>query len=154
MTTQTLDLKQAVLDGIYLFSNSKDHRHYSISEFLSYLVYPVLHNKIQFFYDEGMPVGLVTWCYLSNEKAQRFLDDEYILQEEDYVAEDGDQLWGIEFIALYGHTFKIMRRMKEVHRDRYGSTRTVYWRRFKARRQIHKGVFSWAVAAEQQSIKD
>lgn len=144
----TLDLKQAVLDGLYLFSNSKDHRHYSISEFLSYLVYPVLHNKIQFFYEDGKPVGLVTWCYLSNEKAQAFKDDEYILQEEDYLAESGDQLWGIEFIAPFGtHTFKIMRRMKEVHRDRYGSTRTVYWRRFKARKLIHKGVFSWAVAA-------
>ena len=136
-----LDHKTAVLDGLYLFSHSAGHRHYSISEFISYLVYPVLHGKIRFFYENGKPIGLVTWCFLPADKAQLFLDDEYVLQEEDYIANEGDQLWGIEFIAPFGHARQVMRSMQSVNLELYGKGREVFWRRFKSRNSIHKGVF-------------
>lgn len=138
----TTSISSAVVDGLYLFSHSDGHRHYTIAEFLTYLVYPVLHNKIKFFYEDGKPIGLVTWCFLPDDKAQAFLNDDYVLQEDDYVANEGDQLWGIEFIAPFGKVLHIMKSMQQVQTDLYGvSNRKVYWRRFKNRNSIHKGVF-------------
>lgn len=141
MTPEKLDLKSAVLDGLYLFSNSDGHRHYTITEFLSYLVYPVLQNKIRFFYEDGKPVGLVTWCFLPEDIASEFLDDRYPLEEEDYIATEGDQLWGIEFIAPFGHARMMMSAMQEEHFNVYGHGRKIFWRRFKNRNSIHKGAF-------------
>lgn len=141
MTPEKLDLKSAVLDGLYLFSNSDGHRHYTITEFLSYLVYPVLQNKIRFFYEDGKPVGLVTWCFLPEDIASEFLDDRYVLEEEDYIAADGDQLWGIEFIAPFGHARMMMKAMQDEHFKVYGHGRKIFWRRFKNRNSIHKGAF-------------
>ena len=152
MTPANLDFKSAVVDGIFLLSHSKYHRYYSISEFISYIVYPVLHGKIKIFYENDKPIGLVTWCFLPADKAQDVLDEEYTLQEEDYVAHEGEQLWGIEFIAPFGHTRTIMRAMNNEHSKVYGKDRKIYWRRFKTRNSIHKGVFKWveAAAAEQR----
>lgn len=141
MTPEKIDLRTAVLDGLYLFGKSEGHRHYTISEFLAYLVYPVIHNKIQFFYEDGNPVGLVTWCFLPEDKAEDFVDDRIVLGEEDYIATEGDQLWGIEFIAPFGHARQIMKSMQTLHNQVYGHGRKIYWRRFKNRNSIHEGAF-------------
>lgn len=137
----SLNHQKAVLDGLYLFSNSDGHRHYSIDEFVRYLVYPVLQNKIEFFYENDKPVGLVTWCFLPEDVGEQFLADRYVLEEEDYIATEGEQLWGIEFIAPFGHARQIMRAMNNKHRQVYGQGREIFWRRFKDRNSIHKGVF-------------
>jgi hemolysin-activating ACP:hemolysin acyltransferase len=153
MTPANTDFKTAVVDGIFLLSHSKYHRYYSISEFISYIVYPVLHGKIKIFYEDDKPVGLVTWCFLPADKAQAFLDEEYVLQEEDYIATDGEQLWGIEFIAPFGHARTIMRAMNNEHSEVYGRGREVFWRRFKTHNSMHKGVFKWVEAAAVQRQK-
>lgn len=141
MSSPPHHLKDAVLDGLYLFSNSEGHRHYTISEFLSYLVYPVIHQKARFYYENGKAVGLATWCFLSDEKSQAFLNDDYVLQEEDYLANEGDQLWCIELIAPHGHIWQILRDLRAHNKKLYGVTRKAHWRRFKNRNSIHKGVF-------------
>lgn len=141
MASSTFDLKTAVLDGLYLFSHSEGHKNYSVSEFIRYLVYPVLQGKICFFYEDGKPIGLVTWCFLPRDVAEQFVQDDYALDENDYVATEGEQLWGIEFIAPFGHARQIMREMNAKHRQVYGHDRQIFWRRFKNRNSIHKGVF-------------
>lgn len=141
MASENIDLNQAVLDGLFLFSQSEGHRHYTVAEFISYLVYPVLNQKIRIFYEDGKPVALVTWCFLPTDKAEAFLNDDYILTEDDYVANEGDQLWGIEFIAPFGNARSVMREMQSVSRTLYGPGRKIHWRRFKSRNSIHKGVF-------------
>ena len=72
-----------VLDGLYLFAQSEHHRWYSVAEFYQYFIYPLMYNKIRFFYDEEDPtkvIGIFTWVFLSKEKAEAFLDDRYVIQ--------------------------------------------------------------------------
>jgi len=40
-----MKLDKATVDSLYLFSHSPDHRIYTISEFTSFLVVPLLHEK-------------------------------------------------------------------------------------------------------------
>jgi len=120
----------AIVDAMYLFNKSEEHLGYCLFEFNAYLVYPLLSDKLVMFYEDGKPVGLVTWAFLSDDKAEQFAENAYMLEESDYRHEDGDQLWGIEFIAPYGHARQIMKAMKKVYQDRYDiPKRSVHWKR-------------------------
>jgi len=120
----------ALVDALYLFNQSEEHLGYCLFEFNAYLVYPLLNDKLVMFYEDGKPVGLVTWAFLSDDKAEQFAEDAYMLEESDYWREDDDQLWGIEFIAPYGHARQIMKAMKQVYQDRYDiPKRSVHWKR-------------------------
>ena len=127
---------QSILDGLYLFNQSPDHRIYTLVEFNHFLVFPVLHQKARFFHEEGKPVGLVTWCWLTEQEADEFLAECFMPDEEHYRrpddTQDQYQLWGIEFIAPFGHACQIMRAMREFHNTQRGSKEKVRWRRLKA----------------------
>lgn len=131
--TPGIDISKAdaVVDALYLFNQSEEHTGYCLFEFNAYAIYPIIHGKMRLFYnDEGNPIGLVTWAYLPQDKAEAFFDNAYMLDEEDYVAEDGYQLWGIEFIAPYGNVRQIMKAMKQVYYDLYDQPkRSVHWKR-------------------------
>ena len=133
-------LSHAVLDCLYLCTHSKWHRDYTVSEFQRYFLAPLIHNKIRIYYEDDKPIGLVTWCFLPEDIGQEFIDDRYVLEEEDYLAEDGEELWGIEFIAPFGHAKKVMRAIRRYSDFRYGPKRIVNWRRLARPDFRHKGV--------------
>jgi cytolysin-activating lysine-acyltransferase len=131
-----------VLDGLFLFATSENHRWYSVAEFYQYFIYPLMYDKIRFYYDDEDPtkiVGLFTWVFLSKEKAEDFLDDRYVIQEGDYIAEDGDEIWGLEFIAPYGHAKKMVADLKKEYVDKYGKPRPIYWRRLNKPSERRRG---------------
>lgn len=139
-----VDKYQAVLDGLRLMEVGDIHSRYTPSEVISYLLLPIENNKIRLFYAYDKPIGLVTWCWLTPDKATLFLSDKYTLQEEDYQLENpgGDyQLWGVEFIAPYGHARQVMRDLRELHKELYGTTSKVHFRRFYDRHKLHKRTF-------------
>ena len=120
----------AFLDGLFLFSVSDSHKSMPLSAFFKNCVCPMQHDKARFFYDsKGQVVGLFTWVFLSKEKAKKFLAGEYIIQEEDYKKEDGDELWGLDLIAPYGHARKMVAALKKEYADKYGTPRTIHWLR-------------------------
>jgi hemolysin-activating ACP:hemolysin acyltransferase len=131
----------ALVDVLYLFNQSEEHIGYCLFEFNAYAIYPMLHGKMRMFYDGNKPIGLVTWAFLSNDKAEQFSEDAYMLDEVDYVPEDGDQLWGIEYIAPFGNVRQIMKSMKQVYYDLYDKPkRSVHWKRLTTGKQC-RGTF-------------
>jgi cytolysin-activating lysine-acyltransferase len=135
-----MDLSRGVVDCLYLCSHSDWHRDYTVSEFQRYFLYPLIHNKIMIYHEDQKPVGLVTWCFLPEDIGTEFLDGLYDLDQEDYLAEDGEEMWAVEFIAPFGHARHVMRHIRETSKQRYGPKRIVNWRRL-ARPDIrHKGV--------------
>jgi cytolysin-activating lysine-acyltransferase len=120
----------AVLEGLFLFTVSENHNHYSVTDFFQYFVYPLMYNKARLYRDEaGKPIGVFTYCFLSKEKAEAFLNEEYTILEEDYIADDGDEIWGVEFIAPYGHAKQMVADLKREYAEKYGQPRPVFWRR-------------------------
>lgn len=136
-----MDNSKLVVDGLYLFSQSEYHSQYTLTAFNHYLILPLLHDKLRIFYDNDKPVSLVTWCWLSDEKADLFLSDQYTPTEDDYVLQSGDQLWGIEYIAPFGHARQTMRNMRRISSELYGPKTAVHWQRYKKPAQIHKRTF-------------
>lgn len=140
MTNDIQSNTKSVVDGLYLFSHSEYHNLYSVWEFQAFWLTPVLAGKARVFYDNDKPVALVTWCFLSEQEGRDFLEDRFIPSEAEYARNDGDQLWGIEFIAPFGHASKAMRGMRELCHVLYGN-RPVLWRRLSKRNHLHKGAF-------------
>tara|TARA_B110000093_G_scaffold69783_1_gene75729 strand:+ start:2555 stop:2977 length:423 start_codon:yes stop_codon:yes gene_type:complete len=138
-----IDRYKAVGDGIELLTKGDTHSKYTPREVITYLLLPINNNRIRIYYIDDKPIGLVTWCWLSPTKASLFLEDRYSPTDDDYKLEnpEGDyQLWGIEFIAPYGHPLKVMRAIRQEHKELYGTTQ-VHFRRFYNRQKIHRRKF-------------
>jgi len=139
-----IDRYKAVVDGVELFNEGDIHSKYSLKELYTFLLLPVKYNRIRIYYKGDKPIGLITWCWLSPTHSDLFIDDKYQPVEEDYQRENPREdylLWGIEFIAPYGHTRQMMRTIRKEHRELYGTTTSVHFRRFYDRNKLHKRTF-------------
>ena len=136
-----IDKYKAVVDGISLLQLGDTHLTYTPSEVNTFLLLPIEHNKIRLYYEGDKVVGLITWCWLSTTKSNLFLNDEYVPTKEDYRQDTSDDLWGMEFIAPFGHTRKMMRAIRKTTTELYGTTNEVHFRRFYNRNKLHKRMF-------------
>lgn len=136
-----IDKYKAVVDGINLLQLGETHLTYTPSEVNTFLLLPIEHDKIRFYYEGDKVVGLITWCWLSTTKSNLFLKDEYVPTEKDYKQDTSDDLWGMEFIAPFGHTRKMMRSIRKTTTELYGTANQVHFRRFYNRNKLHKRMF-------------
>jgi hemolysin-activating ACP:hemolysin acyltransferase len=129
-----LSKSQALEDGLELFRQSESHSRYRVTDIYTYLQLPIKHHKIRIYYEFNKPVGLITWCWLSDTDAELFLQDKYHPTESDYEYDSpmSKQLWGMEFIAPYGHTRQMIRAIKRSIEETHGPQK-VNWRRFHSR---------------------
>jgi cytolysin-activating lysine-acyltransferase len=129
-----MKLQKAVLDALFLFNQSPDHRLYTLVEFNHYCLYPLIHQKARLFYKNEKPIGFVSWAWITKEEGQAFLDEKFVPDETTYsrpdVVSDDLELWGIEFIAPYGDTIKVMRGMMKHSQSVLGKRVPANWRRF------------------------
>ena len=137
--------RNTVLDCLYLFNKSEYHRQYTLVQFNNYCLFPILHKKARLFYENDKPIGFVSWAWLSEEEATEFLSEMWIPGEEVWkrpdIVDDQHQLWGIDFIAPFGHTTKVMRSMMKHSQTVLGQRVPANWRRFKSPDKIHTKEF-------------
>ena len=140
-----MQLQKAVLDSLFLFNQSPDHRLYTLVEFNHYCLFPLIHKKARLFYNGDKPIGFVSWAWLTEEEAQDFLSERWMPSEEVHKRpdkiDDQYQLWGIDFIAPYGHSIKVMRGMMQHSQSVLGQRVPANWRRFKSPDKIHTKEF-------------
>jgi len=133
---------EALIDALELFRASPAHSRYNVNDIYIYLQLPIKQHCIRLYYENNKPVGLITWCWLSDTDAELFLQDKYHPKEQDYTLDTpmSKQLWGMEFIAPYGHTRRMMRAIKHTTEELYGPQK-VHWRRFHSRDKIRSKRF-------------
>jgi len=124
-----VDYNKAVVDGLELFKQSKWHKDYTVKDVYRYLIAPLKYNRIRLYYQDRKPIGLVTWCWLSKEDGQRFLNNDYYITESDYVSDTNEELWGIELLAPYGNARQVFSLIRKEHTNVYGRNEKVNWRR-------------------------
>ena len=124
-----IDNNKALADGLELFKHSVWHRVYNVVDVYRYLIAPIKYNRTRLYYQEDKPIGLVTWCWLSKEDGQRFLNNDYYITESDYVSDTNEELWGIELLAPYGNARQIFSLIRKEHTNVYGRNEKVNWRR-------------------------
>ena len=125
-----LSEEQIISHSLKLMVASNEHRNWKLGNLETYLFFPVRHNRIRVYLEDNIPVGLITWCWMYPEDANQFLQGNYHPSEDDFKHDniEGKELWGLEFIAPYGHARKINRMIRNEIRDTYGE-QPVNWRR-------------------------
>lgn len=103
-----------LVDSILLFLDSPTHQHYTVGSLYSYVVLPHKFNRLKVFREEGEAIGLLSWAWLSPDRADQFVLGLAKLNERDYVNTKG-QLWGIDFIAPKGKVRQLLRQAREEH---------------------------------------
>mgnify|MGYP003114231615 FL=1 len=116
-------------DGLELFKQSYWHRLYNVNDIYRYLIAPIKPNRIRIYYQNNKPIGLITWCWLDKDSGRAFLKGDYYITEEDYIVDNKEELWGIEFIAPYGHTKQIISLMRKEYHSIYQRKEEINWRR-------------------------
>lgn len=128
----SIECNKAIADGLTLFFNSGSHRKYTLHDINTYLILPVINNRVRIFYQEDKkPIGLITWCWFTKDKASKFLQYKYNPVQEDYEDKDIEdkQLWGLDFIATTGRVKYMMTSVRKEHNKLYSKSK-VHWRRF------------------------
>jgi len=120
---------KALADGLELFKQSKWHKVYNLNDIHRYLIAPIKYNRIRLYYQEDKPIGLVTWCWLTKEAGSNLLQNQYYITEEDYIADDKEELWGIEFVTPYGNAREVMSMIRKEHNKLYQRQEKINWRR-------------------------
>ena len=124
-----IDNNKALADGLELFRQSKWHKVYNVEDIYRYLIAPIKHNRITLYYQEDKPIGLVTWCWLDKDSSKNLLKNKYYITEDDYITDDKEELWGIEFVTPYGHARQVMSLIRKQHHTTYNIKEKVNWRR-------------------------
>ena len=120
---------KALADGLELFRQSKWHKVYNVEDIYRYLIAPIKYKRISLYYQGDKPIGLVTWCWLDKQSGKDLLSNKYYITENDYISDDKEELWGIEFVTPYGHARRVMSLIREQHHNTYKRKEKVNWRR-------------------------
>lgn len=139
---QEINMDSLLADALHLFNLSPIHRRYTVEDLQTYLLLPVKYDTLRIYYQDGKPVGLVTWCWMTEENGRAFLNDQYhpTKEDHDFDLSEGKELWGMEFITPHGHAKQVMKLIKQACLDLYGHS-DVYWRRFSNRQHKRRGKF-------------
>ncbi len=96
----------------FILMASEFHRRYLINDIAKCFM-PALHlNQFKIYKNkDGNPVALVTWAYLSEEIEKKHMSGKYSLEINDWKS--GDRLWGIDFMAPFGHMKMIKKDLEQ-----------------------------------------
>ena len=93
-----------------LMLNSKLHRTYRINDIGSLILPAIDFNQFRLYKQGDEPIGLMTWAFLSRDIEDKLIQDNYMLQYQDWKS--GDQAWVIDFLAPFGHAKEILKDLK------------------------------------------
>jgi cytolysin-activating lysine-acyltransferase len=127
-----LTVAQALGETAWLLSQSPNHRHALFLADLEWLALPPVSNgQFKLFRQDGRPIGVALWAYLSEEAENRLEAGIGKLATDDWRS--GPNLWLVELIApfgqqeamvedlkttvLAGQTFKLHRRNEQGKRE-------------------------------------
>ena len=131
------DSHEILIHALDLFHRSPIHREWSVTDFIRLVLPPLQHEQIILIKDdEDVPLGVVTWAWLSPEAEAGFLNRTRKLQPDDWAKQsDADRAYVIDLIAP-GHAPMMVREV----RDRLiqdGAQSACWYRSLKGRHQTY-----------------
>jgi len=100
---------------INLLAQSPAHQGFTIGQVNTCIVTPHNLNQAVGIFEDGQLVAWASWGWLSEEKADKFLDGHLNLTPEDWRS--GDVLIFMDFVAPYGHARKLYRLCRNLFPD-------------------------------------
>lgn len=97
-------------DVVFLMLHSPIHRGWPVAMVEANILPPIHHKQFRLYHDEkGMPIGFVSWAWLSDELDQRYAAGNYKLKPMEWKS--GPHAWIIDFITPFGHAMAVRRHL-------------------------------------------
>lgn len=105
---QTWNEAEVLGSAVWLWMHSASHRNFPLHT-LPVLLLPAIKSRQFVLASEGgRPVFYLSWANFDSEAEQRYLANSPLLMpEHDWNC--GDRLWGLDWVAPFGHTRAMMR---------------------------------------------
>lgn len=95
--------KPALAMALHLFTLSKLHHDWTVSDLARLLIPPIMLGHYLFWTEGERVVAFATWANLTEEAEDAYLTGRRKLQPEDWNAGDYSRIWIIDAVAPYGH---------------------------------------------------
>jgi len=119
---------------ILLMSQSDTHQNWTVDQVRRCIIPPVNFNQCAGIVEDGYLMAWVSWGFLSEEKADIFLEGKYSLQPEDWRS--GNVLIFMDAIAPFGH----MRKLSRMCRNLFPDYPKAEWRRHRKQKRVSVNV--------------
>ena len=117
MSIEIIYTKSSLSEITWVWMLSPFHKKWPIHRLQSSVIPPLHHRNYYVFFADKQPIGYISWAFFSKEVEIKYLENPHSLQISDWVS--GDRLWFPDFIALEGHTLKIISILRhEIFPDR------------------------------------
>ena len=104
--------KHALLGELFLLLLASDlHLKYQIGDIGNNFLPPIDLGQFRIYKKGEQPIGFVSWAYLDEETEDKYMNEQYDLQIDDW--NKGDRLWFIDFICPFGHIDFVEKDLKE-----------------------------------------
>ncbi|MBV1789261.1 toxin-activating lysine-acyltransferase [Marinobacterium sp. D7] len=104
---------EALGSAIWLWMHSQRHQEVSVGQLSGLLLPAIKHGQFILATENGKPVFFTSWAYFSAESEREYLDDpQRMMADEDWHS--GDRQWFIDWIAPFGHSFRISEYIRSV----------------------------------------
>lgn len=100
---------------LQLLNTSAIHKKYNISDINRLVIPPLKLNQYRIYGEEGFPRCYLSWAYFSPDINQKYVTENYKLQEDDWNS--GDILWLINVISPYSQAIKYTLRLDKERRE-------------------------------------
>lgn len=115
----------------WLWHHDMERREASLVQSFSYILPPIKLRQFIMFYDQGNPIGYMSWANFDEISEDRYLNSQDLLTLNDWSS--GDRTWIIDFFAPFGHYLTFIKIIKELLPtfdakgvSRHNKTRRVY----------------------------
>lgn len=130
-------MRNKLVDGLSLFLSSEWHRtSYSVEDINNYLVAPLQNGRMKIFYEGNKPTGLVSWVFMSKDRAEEFRLGSP-LTREDFENTEGD-MWGVDLISDGYEPRRMLQRLTKLKKRIYPDLESkVNFIRYKTDKRLH-----------------
>ena len=109
-------------DILRLMQESDIHKKWTVNAICNAILPAIKHNRIRFWVDKGKIVGFVTFTYLTKEQAKAYVEGKYYIQPDDFKRDETEgDLWGLNFVAPYGHARAFAHALKKEFKGKSGN---------------------------------
>lgn len=119
----------------WLMMQAPNYRYTFVSDLERVILPPIVHKNFKLYRKNRIPVGFVSWAYLTEEAEERLMQDASKLKPEDWATR-GDRLWIIDQLTPFGglgpitkdlreNVFKDEKEAKALRQDKDGTIRVV-----------------------------
>jgi cytolysin-activating lysine-acyltransferase len=110
-TSDTITVSSVLGEIVWLMTQSNRHRYNYFLADLEWLLMPaIMQGQFKLFHNEGKPVALAYWAFVSTEVSNRLTKGMSKLKTADWRS--GNEVWLIDLVAPFGQSGNIIEELK------------------------------------------